>query len=107
MTTAYQQEQSLINAYQDALTTATPKAKARLEVELAVHQTHLSALRAFRPPVTATNPPTAIRAKHLPHALRSAAADGRRAAVNAIDGSNAALLASIAASHAIGAAEPG
>jgi hypothetical protein len=106
MTAAYQQEQTLIDAYQDALAQATPKLKARLEVELAVHQTHLSALKAFRPPVAATASPSTVHLTHLRSALRAAATAGRQAAVNAVDGANAALLASIAASHAISAAEP-
>jgi hypothetical protein len=105
MQTAYREEQKLIGLYKDALKQASPATQAKLEVELAVHETHLSALHAFAVPTT-YSPVGGVTDKQLKHTLHAAATSGQQAAVNATEGSNAALLASIAASHTISAVDP-
>lgn len=107
MSAAYLDEQAFIAAYDDALVTASADEQAHLEVQRAVHATHLAALREFTPPAATAPQVPQYRLKTITGTLRSSAAFGHRAAINAVDGSNAALLASIAASHAISAESRG
>jgi hypothetical protein len=65
-------------------------------VARALHATHLGALGAKPPPVTQRGP----RIHDLPAALAASARSLRALAIGAHEGSNAATLASIAASHA-------
>jgi hypothetical protein len=97
-------EEALIAAYDRALTGASGQQLARLNVERAVHATHLAALKAYPPSAgRAGEPLPAIPVSKLPAALRASAATNRHAALAATDGNNAALLASIAASHEVSA----
>jgi hypothetical protein len=101
MVAAHLEEQALISAYTSALADAKPKQQAHLEVELAVHRTHLAALSGY-PPRPGTAVPIVAPAG-IRRALAASAGTARAAAVDATDGSNAALLASIAASHSVSA----
>jgi hypothetical protein len=103
MLEAHLDEQTLIAAYDHALATAPGHRQARLNVERAVHATHLAALAGYVPTSSSTGNPPVIPLSKLPLVLRSSAARKRRAALAAVDGRNAALLASIAASHEVGA----
>jgi hypothetical protein len=98
--TARQDEQALLAAYDAKLARLPLSKRGALQVERAIHATHLSALHgtgAHHAPPTATSTP-------LPVALRTSARQLRRLALDATDGANAALLASIAASHTASAA---
>jgi hypothetical protein len=105
MQSAYRDELKLIGLYQAAIKSSSADTQAKLEVELAVHQTHLSALKTFATAATFSQVGT-VTVKELKHQLRTAATAGQLAAVNAAEGDNAALLASIAASHTISALDP-
>jgi hypothetical protein len=93
-------EAGLIAAYDAALPSAG-RLTARLSAERAVHSRHLAALggRANVDPA-AIGPDRSLR-----HLLRRSAASLRAAAVGAVDGTQAALLASIGASHEVMARE--
>jgi hypothetical protein len=94
LTTARRLEQMLLASYDERLAHASPRHRPRLQVERAIHATHLSALKAT--PKAGAHP-TAVH--NLEHALRTSARTLRAQANAATDGSNAALFASIAASH--------
>jgi hypothetical protein len=68
--------------------------RGALQVERAIHATHLAALHGSAP-----SSPQRATAHVTRSALRASAAELRRLALNATVGANAALLASIAASH--------
>jgi hypothetical protein len=91
-------EVALLAAYDAKIRHASTSERAALDVERAIHATHLSALRG-----TASSAAAATPLHDLPHALRSSARVLRSFAVAATSGSNAALFASIAASHEAGA----
>jgi hypothetical protein len=96
--TARDLEQSLIAEYDTKIATAGAQARARLQVERAIHVTHLSALHGTHPAATVPSPAPAARpdiTRILRHSVRSL----RSLALAATSGANAALLASIAASH--------
>lgn len=82
----------IVGAYDAAIASATGSQLTRLAAERAVHAQHLAALHAAP---SATPLPGDIKAL-----LRSSVAELRAAAVTAVDGANAALLASVGASHA-------
>jgi hypothetical protein len=91
-------EQVLLATY-DAEIRRTPlHRRGALQVERAIHATHLAALRALVAPV---NGATTARGSTA-SLLQSSAAQLRRLSLDAGDGSHAALLASIAASHTAG-----
>jgi hypothetical protein len=87
-------EARLLASYDAAIKRLPLHRRAPLEVERAIHATHLAALKG-----TALPPRRGHTGHDLSAALRSSAARLRRLALAAADGSNAALLASIAASH--------
>jgi hypothetical protein len=88
-------ELGLLTAYDAALKALPLHKRAPLQVERAIHAAHLAALpQAGTATVPAARPP-----KHLTSALRASAVVLRQHALDAVDGANAALLASIAASH--------
>jgi hypothetical protein len=89
---ARRDEIGLLAAY-DHLITRTPLHKrGPLQVERAIHATHLSALRG-------TEGPPRRRDHDINQALLRSAQRLRRLSLTATSGANAALLASIAASH--------
>jgi hypothetical protein len=92
---ARETEQSLIAACAAALA-AAPRGPgaSRLTAQRDAHATHLAALGGGSGADVAPVPPT-----RGPSLLRSSAASLRAAAVAAVAGADAALLASIAASH--------
>jgi hypothetical protein len=91
-------EEALLAKY-DAEIRRTPKhRRGALQVERAIHATHLAALQVLAAPATGA---VTVRGSTT-SLLRSSAAELRRFALNATDGAHAALLASIAASHTTG-----
>jgi hypothetical protein len=88
-------EQMLLGSYDAAIASARGAAAVRLRTERALHAQHLAALGGG-PPI---RPPTAGPPAEPGPALRRTAATFRAFAVAAVRGGNAALLASIAASH--------
>lgn len=102
MSAAHLDEQALIAAYDRARRTATGKELARLNVERAVHATHLAALKGYSPSTGHTTPRTpTIAFSMIPATLRASADTLRKSALTASKGANAALLASIAAAHEV------
>jgi hypothetical protein len=97
LVTARNGERLLLASYDAKIAHATPQALPRLQVERAVHATHLAALRG-----TAASAADIAVVSDIGRALRDSARTLRRLALAAVDGSNAAVLASIAASHAAG-----
>jgi hypothetical protein len=93
-------ELRLLASYDAALGSLPLHKRAPLQVERAIHAAHLAAL----PGPASSASPTPRPTHHLHAALRVSAADLRRLALGAVDGANAALLASIAASHTASAA---
>lgn len=91
-------EQVLLASYAAKIAHAKPRHRPALEVQRAIHTAHLSALRAAKP----DGADIAV-VSNLHHALRSSARDLRALALAATSGANAALLASIAASHEVSA----
>jgi hypothetical protein len=87
-------EAELLAAYDAHIKTLPLHRRAPLQVERAIHATHLAALHG-RPGDARSATPV----DHLAKSLRDSAAGLRRAALGATDGGNAALLARIAASH--------
>jgi hypothetical protein len=90
-------ELSLLTAYGNARDLGLSGAEAaRIEAERALHVAHFHALGGASEPLAtgASAAATSIRTQ-----LRTSAATLRAAAVVAVDGADAALLASIAASH--------
>jgi hypothetical protein len=103
MVAAHLDEQALIAAYDRAVQGATGQHLAQLNVERAIHATHLAALKRYPPPAGRGGAVAVIPPATLPASLRASAAARRRDALAATDGNNAALLASIAASHEVSA----
>jgi hypothetical protein len=98
LATARRFETELLAAY-DRMIKRTPlHARGALQVERAIHSTHLTALHG-KP---AHSSPAAQRDSAVA-LLRASAGQLRRLALAATDGGNAALLASIAASHTVSA----
>lgn len=91
-------EIALIASYDAALAGAPIRKRPALQVARAIHATHLSALGGALPAKF-----SAIDAGHDAGILHSSAAELRGLALAATAGSNAALLASIAASHEVSA----
>jgi predicted small lipoprotein YifL len=87
-------EASLLASYDAKIARASPRQRAKLEVERAIHATHLSALHG-----TMRSAVAIPASKHLEVTLHASVASLRRFALKAQAGTNAALLASIAASH--------
>jgi hypothetical protein len=88
-------EQALLAAYDTRIRSVPLHKRGALQVERAIHATHLAALHGtaahHATPAPVTTP--------LDAALRASARTLRRLALHATEGANAALLASIAASH--------
>jgi hypothetical protein len=92
--TARRFEAELLAAY-DLMIKRTPlHARGALQVERAIHSTHLSALGG-----TPTHASSTSHRDSAQTLLRATADQLRRLALGAADGANAALFASIAASH--------
>lgn len=85
----------MLASYDLALKALPLQKRAPLQVERAIHAAHLASLPGTASAGAAARQPT----QHLRSALRASAAELRRQALTAVDGGNAALLASIAASH--------
>jgi hypothetical protein len=93
--TARSTEQSLLASYDARIASLPLHKRAPLQVELAIHATHLESLHGVTPPASSPTP----SASSLRRAVRASARQLRGLSLAAIDGGNAALLASIAASH--------
>lgn len=98
LTDARKGEEELIAWYDKAIARASLRHRPALQVERAIHVTHRAALRST--PADAVGLPIIA---NLRQALRTSARRLRRHALAATDGNNAALLASIAASHEVSA----
>lgn len=92
--TARRIEAELLATYDRKIKRTPLHARGALQVERAIHSTHLSALHGSPAHPSAATRPGSARAL-----LRSSAGQLRRLALAATDGRTAALLASIAASH--------
>jgi hypothetical protein len=94
-------ERTLLVSYDAAIDAAPLRNRAPLQVQRAIHATHLAALHA---PTRLGGPPlTAVTS--IERALATSARNLRAFAVDATSGANAALFASIAASHEVSAGE--
>jgi hypothetical protein len=93
--TARVAEQALLASYDAKISSLPLHRRAPLQVERAIHATHLEALHGT---VTTQTAPARSTAS-LAATLRASANQLRQLALNATEGQNAALLASIAASH--------
>jgi hypothetical protein len=93
--TARSTEQSLLASYDARIASLPLHKRAPLQVERAIHATHLEALHGRTPPPGSPAP----SASSLQAAVRASARQLRTLSLAAVDGPNAALLASIAASH--------
>jgi hypothetical protein len=92
LVTARRDEVALLAAY-DHLIKHTPISKrGALQVERAIHAAHLTALKGTAAPANGGR-------LNIQHALRASAQRLRRLSLAATTGANAALFASIAASH--------
>jgi hypothetical protein len=89
-------EQVLLASYAVKIKHAKAAARPQLEVERAIHAAHLSALHAAKP----DGADIAV-VSNLPRELRRSAHQLRGLALAATEGPNAALFASIAASHEV------
>lgn len=92
--TARDAEAQLLTSYDAKMKHLPLHKRAPLQVERAIHATHLAALKGGPASVAAATP-----THNLTAALKASATQLRRLALAATEGSNAALLASIAASH--------
>jgi hypothetical protein len=100
-------EQVLLASYDARIAAASARVRPRLQVARAIHATHLGALHgsastpAASTPAASTPPAStpAASVADIRRALRASVATLRRLALAAEEGANAALLASIAASH--------
>lgn len=94
-------EQVLLASYDARIAAASARARPRLQVARAIHATHLGALHgsSSTPPASTSPASTPIEVADIRRTLRSSLATLRRLALAADEGANAALLASIAASH--------
>jgi predicted small lipoprotein YifL len=92
--TAQDIERELLATYGDKIANASARERPALEVANAVHAAHLAALHG------STSTTSVITARtHLRRALKKSAVTLRGLSLAAVDGANAALFASIAASH--------
>jgi hypothetical protein len=92
LATARHDEVALVAAY-DHLIKHTPISKrGALQVERAIHAAHLAALKGTPDPAQGAH-------LDIQHALRASSQRLRRLSLAAANGANAALFASIAASH--------
>jgi hypothetical protein len=89
-------EQMLLDSYAAQIRATALHKRAPLEVARAIHATHLAALHGTPPTAGTTATAGAVP---LRSALRASAASLRGFSLDATDGGNAALFASIAASH--------
>ena len=94
LVTARNGERALLASYDAKIAHATKRALPHLQVARAIHATHLAALHG-----TAASTADVAVVTHLRHALRASAKQLRTLALAATNGTDAALLASIAASH--------
>lgn len=92
LATARRGELHLLAAYEREIRHAPLRQRGPLRVERAIHLTHLAALHGGDSSVIGA-------VGNVRHTLRASAAELRRLSLAATDGTNAALLASIAASH--------
>jgi hypothetical protein len=92
--TARNGERALLASYDAKIAHATKRQLPRLQVARAIHATHLDALHG-----TAAGTADIAVVTHLRQALRASAKQLRSLALAATNGTDAALLASIAASH--------
>lgn len=102
-------EATLLAAYDAKIASSPLPKRAPLLVARAIHATHLAALHSTSPsPSPSTSPSTSPGSPvgstsqvnpHLRAALRASAVQLRGLALAATNGTNAALLASVAASH--------
>lgn len=99
MATARQSEQQLLAMYDAAIATATGDTGDLLGVERAEHAAHLAALEGAT--VAATTPTSVPPFQRLTSLLRESADTLHGLAIAAVEGGNAAVLASIAASHTV------
>jgi len=88
-------ERGLLAAYDVKIAHASAHEQPQLRAARAIHASHLSALSG-KPAHVGT---AGHRVHDLPHALAASASELRSLALAALVGQNAALLASIAASH--------
>jgi hypothetical protein len=94
VTTARNIEAELLATYHAKIANATATQRPQLQVELAIHAAHLAALHG-----APTSVATVTARPHLRRALISSATTLRELSLAAVQGTNAALFASIAASH--------
>jgi hypothetical protein len=95
-------EETLIAGYDALLAKASGATADRLAAERAGHVQHLAALHGAEPPPGSTHrtsAPTSLRA--LREEIAGTGATIHDAALAAVDGTHAAILASIAASHEV------
>jgi hypothetical protein len=93
--TARSGERRLLAAYDAKIAHASAQEQPRLQVARAIHAAHLSALHGTAAPAGHVR----RNAHQLTHILLASAGQLRALALAAVVGENAALLASIAASH--------
>jgi hypothetical protein len=98
LATARHDEVALLAAYDDLIKHTAVAKRGPLQVERAIHATHLSALKGIEGGAQAHHH------DNIEHALRASAQRLRRLSLAATLGANAALFASIAASHTASAA---
>jgi hypothetical protein len=94
LVTAQLIEKRLLATYHVKIRHASAADRPVLEVALAMHTAHLEALHG-----SATSGTVAPAARHLRAALHSSVTTLRGLSLAAVDGANAAVFASIAASH--------
>jgi hypothetical protein len=98
LTSARSIEELLLASYDAKIAHSSARHRAALQVERAIHATHLAALHPGAADTTDTAVVTDLR-----RTLRHSVSTLRGLALTATDGTNAALLASIAASHEVSA----
>lgn len=97
---AHDDEATLIAGYDALLAHATGQRRAQLLVQRAAHSVHLEALAVHRNTASASASAAVVpRGSQLQRELTTSARRLQTAAETIRDGGNAALLASIAASH--------
>ena len=98
ISTARQIERNLLARYDEKIAAASVAERPQLVVQRAIHATHLKSLgTGYAGGPRAGAPP----ARGIKADLRASIADLQHLALHATTGSNAALLASIAASHQV------
>lgn len=97
LTSARTLESLLLASYDAKIANATVRHRAVLQVARAVHATHLAALKSAD--LNAPDRADIAVETNLRHALHGSVATLRELSLAAVDGTNAALFASIAASH--------